>query len=301
MTPYLSQNNKYSKSYSLLLVLIAYFIASTIAIYSYSYFTWLQPIWAILMCDVIATVVIWLIGIKYHNASLYDPYWSVAPMVITISCLVIAGIEFADINLRQSLLLLVMFYWAIRLTSNWVRDWPGLMHEDWRYQEMRANNGRLYQLTNLFGICLFPTLLVFTGMLPIFSILLDSNQGFNVIDIIACIIGLSAITIQLIADQQMRDFRRSKNGKTGFMKSGLWAWSRHPNYFGEICFWFSLWLFGMASFGLSHTWTAIGWLLMLALFYFISCPWMDQRSASKRVGYSEYMQQSTMLFPWPPK
>jgi steroid 5-alpha reductase family enzyme len=131
----------------------------------------------------------------------------------------------------------------------------------------------------------------------------ESDSSILALDIIAFIIGIGAATIQLISDGQMRNFIKKKKANEtnqAFYADGLWAWSRHPNYFGEVAMWFSLWLFAM-SHSLSNWWMGIGWVAMLALFLFISCPWMDRRSAAKREGYSEYMKHSNLFFMTPPR
>lgn len=300
MNPHLTKNSFYGKSRSLLIVTAAYVLAGVGAMGVYSFADGLGPFWGALAGDVFATLIIWAVGAHLMNASLYDPYWSVIPPAVMAFWWAQTGF---DMDPGRVMMMLVITWWAIRLTSNWARDWPGLDHEDWRYQEMRAKNGKMYQFANLFGICLFPTFLVFLGMLPAWPVL-AGNAGSNLpLDIIAFITGIGAATIQLFADGQMRNFRAKKQTNQtnqAFYTGGLWAWSRHPNYFGEVLMWFSLWLFAMSQ-SLSNWWTGIGWVAMLALFLFVSCPWMDRRSAAKRPGYAEHMERSTMFFLVPPR
>jgi len=300
MNPHLSKNSVYGKSRSLMIVTLAYGLALIAALGTFPYFADWGPIWGVLAVDVVATIVIWAVGAYLSNASLYDPYWSVIPPVIALYWWGLAGF---DMDPRKLMLMTVLFYWAIRLTSNWARDWPGLHHEDWRYQEMREQSGAAYQFSNLFGICLFPTVLVFLGMLPALPVLTGDTPPNLILDVIAFIVGIGAVTIQLFADGEMRNFRFKKQANQtnqAFYTDGLWAWSRHPNYFGEVAMWFSLWLFAMSA-GIANWWTGAGWVAMLALFLFVSCPWMDRRSAARRPGYAEYIKESTMFFMVPPK
>jgi len=300
MNPHLAKNEVYGKTRSLLLVTLAYVLALVAAVATYPFVDHLSPFWSALIMDVVATVVIWAVGANVRNASLYDPYWSVIPPAILAFWWAGTGYDLAP---GKVMMAIVLVYWAIRLTSNWARDWPGLDHEDWRYQEMRANNPAMYQVSNLFGICLFPTALVFLGMLPTWPVLTGNGQSNMILDLIAFIVGMGAVTIQLFADGQMRNFRfKKKENKTNqaFYTDGLWAWSRHPNYFGEVAMWFSLWIFAMSA-GFEHYWTGVGWIAMLALFLFVSCPWMDRRSAAKRPGYAEYMERSNLFFMTPPR
>lgn len=300
MNPHLSKNSGYGKSRSLLIVTAAYVLAMIAAVGVFAHVSHLGPIWGVLIADLAATVVIWVVGARVMNASLYDPYWSVIPPVVLAYWWSLTGF---DLSPNKVMIMLVITWWAIRLTSNWARDWPGLDHEDWRYQEMRADAGKMYQVHNLLGICVFPTVLVFLGMLPALPVLSTNAPSNMILDIVAFVAGIGAATIQLFADGQMRKFRFKKQANEtnqAFYTGGLWAWSRHPNYFGEVLMWFSLWLFAISA-GLGNWWTGVGWVGMLALFLFVSCPWMDRRSAAKREGYAEHMETSNLFFMTPPR
>ena len=95
----------------------------------------------------------------------------------------------------------------------------------------------------------------------------------------------------------MRDFRKDKNNFGKTMKYGLWKYSRHPNYLGEVSFWFGIYIFALAS-GSAPMWLLACPLVMLALFVFISCPMMDNRSLKKRPDYKEYMDKTPQLLFW---
>ncbi|MEM7677129.1 MAG: DUF1295 domain-containing protein, partial [Myxococcota bacterium] len=83
------------------------------------------------------------------------------------------------------------------------------------------------------------------------------------------------------------------------MDRGLWAWSRHPNYFGEISVWFGLLFFGVAS-GAFETWMVAGVVAMVFLFVVISIPMMEKRQLSTKPAYADYQRRTSMLIPWPP-
>ncbi|MEO9969662.1 MAG: DUF1295 domain-containing protein [Hyphomonadaceae bacterium] len=302
MNSHLTKNRAYGKSRSLLIVTSAYVLALVGAVISHWYMEGLTPLWAAFAMDIVATVIIWAIGAYVSNASVYDPYWSVIPPALALYWIGSTG---GGLTTGQTLVLIVIFFWAFRLTTNWARDWPGLEHEDWRYQEMRANNPKIYMfVSNLMGINIFPTVMVFLGMLPVYVVMTGDGNSNQILDYVAAVIGIAAALIQFIADEQMRTFRKKqRNNETNeaFYTGGLWAWSRHPNYFGEVTMWFSLWLFALSAGGMAYAWTGIGWVAMLALFLFASCPWMDRRSAAKREGYAEHIENSNLFFMTPPR
>jgi steroid 5-alpha reductase family enzyme len=102
-----------------------------------------------------------------------------------------------------------------------------------------------------------------------------------------------------VADEQMRRFARTK-APGAVMDRGLWRYSRHPNYFGEILFWWSLWFFAMAA-DPAWWWTVIGPVAMVAMFLSASIPLLDERSRARRPAFDDYARRTSALVPWPPK
>lgn len=246
-----------------------------------------------LSVDVVATVVVFIFSIAFHNSSLYDPYWSVAPPLIALF-----WIKNGFNQLAAYLMLFAILFWAIRLTLNWARGWQGLAHEDWRYKMLREKNPKLYPVTNFFGIHLFPTLMVFLGMLPVYIV--TSQTVIRTVSIPILIVGLilslAATIIQLVADEQMRSFK-IKAEPDRYINTGLWKFSRHPNYFGEILFWTGLWVMQMAVVP-TCWWTSIGFVAMLCMFLLASIPMMEEKNRKSKVGYEEYRKRVSVLIPW---
>lgn len=265
---------------------------------------WIEPmlpyeqLWLkVLVLDVIATVFIWLSGVILKNASMYDPYWSVIPIVISAYLFYQPGA--APHDLREILVFSLVFYWGARLTINFWYGWPGFVHEDWRYIKLREDNPKIYQFVNLFGICMLPTLWVFAGCLPLFSIMGSGQAEWGLIDCAATVLGLIAMFFETVGDIQLHRFMANKKpGET--LETGLWKYTRHPNYFGEVTFWWSLALYGLASSGFLW-WHWIGALSITILFVFISIPMLEKRSLERRPQYAEVMKRVPMLFPWFPK
>jgi steroid 5-alpha reductase family enzyme len=153
---------------------------------------------------------------------------------------------------------------------------------------------------DFFGIHLFPTVQVFLGMLPMYAAVALGKAPVGWLDALACVIGVGAVTIQLFADRQLHDFIETR--KPGeIITHGLWGWSRHPNYFGEVSFWFSLALFGYAAYPEGRNWLFIGAGSMLVMFVLVSIPLMEKRSLERRPQYREIMQRISMLLPLPPR
>jgi steroid 5-alpha reductase family enzyme len=242
------------------------------------------------IADAAATLIVWGAGLLFKNSSVYDPYWSVAPAVIVPFWIILkkTGLSAAVI-----LMLAVLIIWAARLTLNWALRWKGLKHEDWRYLMLKEKSPRTWFLTNLVGINLMPTAIVFLALIPVYYSI-GFEGRINYIIITGFIISAAAVIIQTISDAQMDLFRKSYSGN---IDKGLWRHSRHPNYFGEVMLWWGLWIIQM---GINpQKWiTVAGPVVMTLLFVFISIPMMEKHIIESKPDYLMYKKQVSMLIPW---
>ncbi len=278
------------------LVVISYVVAGVAAVaVGRALLTYeLHPLTVVLAADLVATVVIFLFSYAFDNSSFYDAYWSVIPPLIGVYLATRPGP--AD-GRRQAIVIALVTCWAVRLTYNWYRGWTGLDHEDWRYVDMRGPSGRAYWLVSFLGIHLFPTAMVFVACLALYPALVGGSRALGWLDGVAVLVTGGAIVIEGVADQQLLRFRgTAPPGKT--LAQGLWAYSRHPNYFGEMSFWWGVFLFGMAA-DPAAWWTIAGPFAITLMFVFASIPMIDRRMLARRPGYAERMRRVPALVPWP--
>ena len=267
-----------NKFYSQLICTIIYIITFYLAFYFLPDIK--ANIWILItIWHIYATLIIYVFSFILKNSSLYDPFWSVAPIPIVLYM----ALNFNNLIEIQLLVLIPILFWGIRLAHNWLMGWDGFEHEDF----------------NLFGIHLIPTLIVNFSLFPISFILLN-NISPNIYLLLASIFTIAAVILETISDKQMRDFKSNPLNKDKTMKYGLWKYSRHPNYLGESMFWFGIYFMGLSS-GIMPIWTILCPLVMLFLFIFISCPMMDKRSLKNRSDYQDYMNKTSQLFLLPPK
>ena len=323
------------------------------------------------VCDCIATLVIFAVGVYHDNVSIYDPYWSIAPFVINfyffIQLWIIDKNEykiFKDIYPfpRIFMVFIVVFIFEFRLTWNFYRRWQGFIEEDYRYITFRrqlyksGTNGSLktkdnnniiekisYWIVALFGFMIIPTLMTFAGCIPIYyampidllqSIgeqtrtplrLLEDNLNdlfyFNILDIIGLLLCIAAIIIEGLADHQLWKYiDKKRNGNLDaryddqdLLMSGLWKYSRNPNYFGELLFWTGLIMFALATIiGIERGNTPVydvmvnfaGIISIFLLVVFYSIPAKEKRlmrSESRKDKYIEYKEKVSVLIPWKSK
>ena len=278
------------------LCLLAYILALTAAINAGRALQNMHPIVVALLGDITATLVIYIFSRCFRNSSFYDPYWSVAPLAIVVYW-AIATMPESGIGIRQIVIITLVFIWGLRLTFNWARQWRGLRHEDWRYTEYRNRYRGLFWLFDLVGIELIPTAIVFLGCLSVYPVLAGKGTFSSVLDITALLVTFGAILIETTVDRQLNQFLSKRLHPGKIMKRGLWAYSRHPNYFGEILFWWGLYLFALAA-DIHFWWTIIGPLAVTLLFLVVSIPLMDKRNLARRPGYADHMKKVSALIPW---
>ena len=277
-----------TKTVSIVIIGIIYLIAILLGYFVFRMLnTGLHELLALLLADVVATVVVWGFGIFYKNVSVYDPYWSVAPPVM----FTVWAFYKSTFTLPVVLLLIAVWYWGIRLTGNWAFTFKGLAHEDWRYTRYRETQSPfIFHVINFFGLNMMPTVLVFAAMLPGFG-LFESTEAANMLTWLGFAICISAATLQLVADTQIHRFRENHPGQYCFV--GLWKHGRHPNYLGEISMWWGVWTMYASIYGFD--WLIITPIAMTALFLFISIPMMERRQLQNKPGYAEYRKKTRML------
>lgn len=276
-------------------VALCYFVALGTALATGSALVGRHPIVVAALADVAATAVVFAFSWAHDNSSFYDPYWSLAPIPIALYW---ASLNPDAPELRQAVVVLLVTGWGLRLTANWVTRWQGLGDEDFRYREIRDRTRGWYWPASFFSVHLMPTAWVFLGLLPLYPALAKPAPGFGGLDALATLVTATAVAIEAVADYQLRLFLRTRTDGEAVLDRGLWALSRHPNYFGEVLFWWGLFLFGLAA-GPGGAWTVVGPLSITLLFVLVSVPWMDRRMRSRHPAWAEHLNSTSALVPWP--
>ena len=250
----------------------------------------LHIFWRVLIGDAGATIFVFLAGVVLKNASVYDPYWSVAPLVILTG----VTIYFGRIDPGIILLLLAVWFWGVRLTCNWAYTFVNLGKQDWRYDHFKKKFPRIFQLVSFCGINMFPTLVVYVCLLP--GIVFIHDSAFNAVTALGFIICIASAVLQLFADLQMHRFRRENTDGSRIIRTGLWKHSRHPNYLGEITMWWGVYIIMLsASPGL---WVlGFGPLVNTVMFLVVSIPLADMRNRTIRDGFDDYVKATRSLLP----
>lgn len=280
----------------LLVLLFVYIVAATLGAFVFVSFKQLNmnDFIAVLLADIIATAFVWLMGIIFKTASMYDPYWSLQTLIIYLALL----FYYNNWNLGTILLLVAISIYSIRLTTNFIIGFDSLSYVDWRYKMLSDKSGKLYPITNLFGICMFPTLVVYCCSLP--TIVYANSGYFTYLDIIGLSIIILGVLLEFVSDIQMKRFIKIRTSRSEVINIGLWKYSRHPNYLGEILIWFGV-AAVLITAHLSYWYLLIGAVINLLMFVFISIPMEEKHLKEYKENYDEYLKATSPLLILPNK
>ena len=284
---------KNEKAIGVLANIAIYLIAFGLAFIPYYFMVQnnVHAILSMLVYTCTATLVMYIFCVIFKNTSIYDPYWSVAPFVMVM----IHMVTYRLFNLNAIIFAVFVFLYTVRLTRNWYLTYSGLdpKYEDWRYQKYRNSLPRWqFEVVNFVGLIFMPTLIVYASLIP--GLFYMSLEAFNPLAIIGFVFMLAGPLLELIADYQVHSFIKTNNDHSKVCNVGLWNYSRHPNYLGELTFWFGIMVTFLVTM-IDIWYYGLGFILMLCLFVFISIPLMERHNIEKRPSYIEYKKHTSML------
>jgi steroid 5-alpha reductase family enzyme len=290
-----------SKTNSWLVVAAAYTagIGTGVGVGWFSHRAGNHPLVSVLLADLACTAVVFAYTRVFKNTSIYDPYWSVIPIAIAV-WFATTGWGSVTSTGHSILVVALVIFWGMRLTANWLRRWEGLSHIDWRYVDFEKKSGKWFWWVSFTGLQLVPTLIVYLGCLPLYPALVEPTEPPGIWSWLTAIWTFGAVVLELVADNQLVRFLEKNRQKSAVCNVGLWAYSRFPNYLGEVAFWWGLFFLGWLA-NPAWWWTVVGPLTMTAMFHFISIAMMEKRHLERRPGYAEAMKSTPRWVPWFPK
>lgn len=236
----------------------------------------------------------YLYGLKIKDMSIADVAWGLGFYMLALF-LLIASPERTVIQIVMTAQVTV---WGLRLAYHIDRRKRG-KPEDWRYAAWRKQWGRWHAARSYFQIFMLQGLLLLIIAAPLFVAAYPSDNppAFGFVQYIGLLIWGAGFCIEVAADRQLKTFLLGRHKKDAIMTSGIWAYSRHPNYFGEMAQWWGLWVMVI---GLPYFWFGIsGPLLITFLLLFVSGVPLLERKYKHNKAYQQYAKQTSMLLPLP--
>lgn len=237
---------------------------------------------------------LWLLSLMLKNSSIVDIFWGAGFILIVWLVLALAPQGYLP---RRQLVALLVTVWGVRLTLHiGSRNWG--KPEDFRYARWREENGPRWWWMSYFKVFLLQGLIMWMLSAPLIA---AQVSGFPAIltplDLLGMCIWGAGLLFESIADAQLAQFKRQSSNKGKILTSGLWKYSRHPNYFGEAVLWWGYFTIALAA---GAWWTIFAPMLMTFLLVRVSGVSMLERTMKDRPGYESYMKRTSAFLPWPP-
>jgi steroid 5-alpha reductase family enzyme len=199
---------------------------------------------------------------------------------------------------RSILLSVMISVWGFRLSLHIYKRNKNKA-EDSRYLKWRETWGEYFYIRSYFQVFLLQGLFVFLISLPVIYVQSITSTKLNFFDLLGFIIWVTGFIFEAVSDQQLKEFLSSPENKGQIMQDGLWRYSRHPNYFGEVVQWWGIWV---VSFGVGASLiTLISPILITLLILFVSGIPLLEKKYSGRADFQEYKKRTSIFIPLPPR
>lgn len=258
----------------------------------------IDPILVALAATLLIFSILWRIHVALHDASIIDLYWAPGFVVIAL-----VWLPYTKANLAAAALLLILLaLWAFRLTAYLAIRYRKNGKEDSRYAAMRAAGGHNWWLRSLVTVFWLQAVLQWAIASPVHALM--NAPGDTPVSWITAGIGTAifavGFAIETVADVELARFRHDASNHGKLLTSGLRAWCRYPNYFGEALLW---WGIGLVAYAASASaWAFAGPLLLNVLLLKLSgVAMLDRNFASAKPGFAEWAAHTNAFIPWPPK
>jgi steroid 5-alpha reductase family enzyme len=258
------------------------------------------PLFLLLVVNLLAAATfmggVWLLSLPTKNASLADIFWGLGFVLIAWLTFGLTGGYMG----RKVLLTLLTTVWGLRLSlyilwRNWGKG------EDRRYQAWRAKRGADFWWVSLFNVFLTQAVLLWLVSLTVqIGQMAATPARLTGLDVLGALLWLTGFSFEALADWQLARFKADPANRGKVMNRGLWAYSRHPNYFGESLIWWGLFLIALAT---PHGWWALisPVVITFLLLKVSGVVLLEKDIVERRPGYQEYRETTSAFMPWFPK
>jgi len=245
-------------------------------------------------------IVFFILAQVKKNNGLADMAWGLGFVVIAISSLV----QQQSYQLMPVIITVLVMLWGFRLFFYiGIRNWS--KPEDYRYVAMREKWKTNLALNAFLKVFMLQGILLYIISLPIqlasySTEVVNSNLGYSILGV-GTLLWLIGYYFEVVGDAQLKEFKKNPQNKGKIMSSGLWRYTRHPNYFGEALMWWSIWIISMGSLVLVNLFGLVGPLLITLLLLFVSGVPLLEKKYKDNLDFQAYAKKTSVFFPLPPK
>lgn len=234
-------------------------------------------------------ICMFILSILMKDNSIIDIFWGPGFILISMLCLIISG----DYSLKKMIVLLFVLAWGIRLASHIYLRNRGKT-EDFRYLAWR-NSWKYFYLRSFLQIYLLQGSLMFMISLPLILIFSSSSGTLGFIEILGSLVFLSGFLFESVGDAQLSRFKNLPENRGKLITSGLWKYTRHPNYFGEAVLWWGFWLLAIPE--INGLFTIISPILITGLLRYVSGVPMLEKKYEGRPDWEAYKKEVPVFIP----
>jgi steroid 5-alpha reductase family enzyme len=240
---------------------------------------------------------VWVVSLMKRDASIIDVFWGLGFGLLTWFYLVF---DAGDPTPRAYLVVALVTLWGCRLSvhilwRNWGKD------EDYRYQEMRARNPKIFPLRSLVTVFWLQAVLLWAIAMPLLRAVTASSPGtLTWLDFLGVLVFAVGFCFEALGDWQLARFKSDPDNKGKVLDRGLWRYTRHPNYFGDSVVWWGFFLLAVATPG--SLWTIFSPVVMTFLLMRVSgVSLLERHLREAKPAYRNYAERTSAFFPWFPK
>jgi steroid 5-alpha reductase family enzyme len=236
---------------------------------------------------------LWVLSLVLKNSSIVDIFWGIGFVIVNLS-----AYYFSQHSTIQKLLTIILTLWGLRLSIHIFLRNHG-KPEDFRYTQWREENGSQWWWISFFKVFLLQGILMLIIAAPLLAVqTVDSAPSFVSLQFIGIIIWGIGFFFETVSDYQLVRFKSDPQHRGKLLTSGLWRYSRHPNYFGDTMQWWGFYLLAAAS---GYWWTIFSPVIMTLLLLRISGVTLLEKTMKTRPGYEEYIRTTNAFIPWIPR
>lgn len=238
--------------------------------------------------------VVWALSLPLRDASIADVFWGPGFALVAI-----VAASISTPSPRGTLLVVLTSAWGLRLAFHIGTRWRKKREEDRRYQAMRANWGDRFPVVSLFTVFLLQGALLWTVSLPLQAgAALSAGRPLGMLDAVGAVVFGVGLTFEAVGDAQLSRFLSDPGNRGKVMETGLWRYTRHPNYFGDALVWWGQGLVGAST---GAWWSLVGPALMTFLLVRVSgVSLLEKDIAGRRPEYVAYVRRTSPFLPLPP-
>jgi steroid 5-alpha reductase family enzyme len=241
-------------------------------------------------------ILLWLLSLAIKNSSIVDIFWGTGFVIFTWVAFLLTPDGFIT---RKLLLSLLVTIWGLRLSLHILRrNWG--KPEDFRYQTWRKEAGASWWWRSLFKVFILQGVLLMIIAMPLLAAQLKSLPSRLVwLDFLAIPVWLIGFFFESVGDWQLTRFKANPTNKGKLLNTGVWRYSRHPNYFGDATQWWAYYLIAIAGGG---WWTIFSPIIMTGLLLRVSgVSLLEKTMKETKPGYAEYIETTSEFIPWFPR